>query len=465
MYAIVDIETTGGYADRNRIVEIAIIIHNGEEVVEEYETLINPERNIPANISAIHGISNGMVQDAPRFCDVARRIYELLDGKIFVAHNVNFDYGFVKHEFEMLGGKLNLKKLCTVRLCRKIIAGLPSYSLGNLCNSLKIVIQNRHRAGGDARATALLFGMLLQKDCDGFIQKSLKKNSGEALLPANLPREQYDALPEKPGVYYFHDDKHHVIYLGKAKNIKRRVASHFSGTATSWSRQNFKGKVHAISYELTGNELIALLFESHEIKRLWPIFNRAQKYTAPNFGIYSYEDSNGYIRLIANRVKPGDQCLITFRSLMDARHFLVKKVKTFDLCPKLCGLQKTPKACFDHQIKICQGGCIGLVSSEEYNQKCTEAIATFHGEEASYAIIGKGDQLFTQSITLVEKGQYIGFGTMPADATLNGLHDARIYVRSYKDNREVQSIIAGYLKKSSDQVVYFQPQNAMEILS
>ncbi|CAN5177604.1 hypothetical protein BH23BAC1_BH23BAC1_47480 [soil metagenome] len=269
MYAIVDIETTGGYAERNKIVEIAIIIHDGITVVDEFETLINPERFIPSSISAIHGISNAMVQHAPTFAELAEKIYEFLDGKIFVAHNVNFDYGFIKYEFELLGRQINLKKLCTVRLCRKLISGLSSYSLGNLCRHLKIVNESRHRAGGDARATAILFGILLSKDIEGFIDISLKKNSREALFPANLPKEQYETLPEKTGVYYFLDEKCNVIYLGKAKNIKSRITSHFSGTATSWSRQNFKSKIYGISYELTGNELIALLFESHEIKRLW----------------------------------------------------------------------------------------------------------------------------------------------------------------------------------------------------
>lgn len=458
MYAIVDIETTGGYADRNRIVEIAIIIHNGKEVVGEYETLINPERNIPANISAIHGITNAMVQNAPRFFEVAKKIHELLDGNIFVAHNVNFDYGFIKHEFEMLGGKLNLKKLCTVRLCRKIMAGLPSYSLGNLCQQLKISIENRHRAAGDARATAILFSMLLAKDGEDFISRSLKKNSCEALLPANLPREQFEQLPARAGVYYFHDEKHQVIYLGKAKNIKSRVASHFTGAATSWSRQNFKSKIYAISYELTGSELIALLYESHEIKRLWPLYNRAQKYTAPNYGIFQYEDKNGYLRLAVNRAKPGDDRILTFKSLMDTRHYLEKKVKEYGLCPKLCGLQKAPQACFDYQIKLCEGACIGLVPTKDYNRILEGAVATFCTETASYAILGQGKDFGSKSVAVVENGRYLGFGYLPANATLSSLDDAKLYIKFYKDNQEIQRLISGYLKKSKDQVIRFNLQ-------
>lgn len=465
MYAIVDIETTGGYAERNKIVEIAILIHDGKKVIEEFETLINPERVIPSAISAIHGISNAMVQNAPTFAQVAQRIFEILDGKIFVAHNVNFDYGFIKHEFELLGRQINLKKLCTVRLCRKIVAGLSSYSLGNICQQLKIRIENRHRAGGDARATAILFGLLLNRDLEGFITKSLKKNSREALLPANLPKEQFEELPEKTGVYYFMDEKHNVIYLGKAKNIKSRVASHFSGTATTWSRQNFKSKIHGISYELAGNELIALLLESHEIKRLWPLYNRAQKHTSPNYGIFKYTDGRGYHRLVVNRIKPGDDVLIVFKNMMEARHYLAKNIKEFDLCPKLCGIQQSPHGCFDYQLNLCKGACAGVVSPDDYNENLLKAITGFKKESSSYVIVGKGKDNFTKSAVIIENGRYLGFGYFPSEEPITDLEKAKMFIRSYKDNQEVQRIISGYLKKSKDLVINFNSQQVNEYSS
>lgn len=455
MYAIVDIETTGGYAERNRIVEIAIIIHDGHQVVEEYETLINPEQIIPAGITAIHGINNIMVQNAPKFYEVAKTIYLLLENKIFVAHNVNFDYGFIKNEFEMLGGSLQLKKLCTVRLCRKIITGLPSYSLGNLCKSLNINILNRHRAGGDARATAELFGMLLKKDSEGFIISSLKKNSKEALLPANLPKEQFDRLPEKTGVYYFLDEKGKIIYLGKAKNIKNRISGHFSGTAISWSKQNFKSKIYEINYELTGNELIALLLESSEIKKHWPLYNRAQKYTASNFGIFLYQDQKGYTRFVVNRVKPGDNAVLVFKSMMEARYYLTKKVRDYGLCPKLCGLQKPVKECFDYQIKSCDGACIGLIDKDVYNQRIGNALQNFKQDSTSFAIIGKGIDFNSHSIVVVENGVYLGFGYFSSEEQIASIDTAKQFIKSYKDNREVQGIISGYLKKSNDKIIYF----------
>lgn len=197
MYAIVDIETTGGYAAANGIIEISIKIFDGEKIVEEFETLVNPNQAIPRYIQAFTGINNEMVQDAPMFEEVAEKVYTYLQGNIFVAHNVNFDYSFIKNHLEFYGYSFNAKKLCTVRLSRQIFPGLPSYSLGNLCHSLEIDLNNRHRAGGDAAATVILFKKLLDNDAKGVIQSSLNRNSKEAVLPPNVPKKDFDALPKK----------------------------------------------------------------------------------------------------------------------------------------------------------------------------------------------------------------------------------------------------------------------------
>jgi len=239
-YAIVDIETTGGNAGGSRITEIAIIIHDGVMVLERFETLVNPQKEIPLPIFALTGINNEMVQDAPIFDDVAEKVYEMLSGRVFVAHNVNFDHSFVRHELSRAELKWTAKnKLCTVRAARKIKPGLPSYRLGNLCRSLDIPLLRAHRAGGDADATALLLSRLLEWDNGGIIEKMIKKNAQDQRLPPNLPPEDFDALPEKPGVYYFYNREKKVVYVGKAKNLKKRVAQHFSGHKITPQRQNF----------------------------------------------------------------------------------------------------------------------------------------------------------------------------------------------------------------------------------
>ena len=261
MFAVVDIETTGGYSASHKITEIAILIHDGERVVETFETLINPERYITPHISMLTGITNEMVKSAPKFYEVAKEIFLLTQDKVFVAHNVNFDYSFLREEFKSLGGDFNRKRLCTVRLARKAFPGYRSYSLGNICTSLGIQIKNRHRAMGDAEATAILFSKIITEDKDGSIMKIGKKHNAEANLPANLPSEVYKSLPNATGVYYFHDEKGKIIYVGKAIDIKKRIQQHF--TAPQGARLNFLDHIHNITYELTVNELVALLFESH----------------------------------------------------------------------------------------------------------------------------------------------------------------------------------------------------------
>src|SRR6201995_4268540 len=195
MYAIVDIETTGGHANANGITEVAICLHDGKKVTQRYSTLVNPQREIPIYIQALTGISNEMVRNPPPFEDVAADIYHMLHGKIFVAHNVNFDYSFVRYHLAAAGYDLQCNKLCTVRLGRKIMPGLPSYSLGKLCRHLNIENERRHRAMGDANATAILFSMLLQKDVNNHIGSALKQNSREQVLPPHLPKADVEALP------------------------------------------------------------------------------------------------------------------------------------------------------------------------------------------------------------------------------------------------------------------------------
>ena len=194
LFAIVDIETTGGYAAASRITEVAIFIHNGSKVVQKFETLINPECEIPYYITGLTGISEKMVRKAPTFEKVAERIYKLLHDKVFVAHSVNFDYSFLRNQLAEHGFKLDTQKLCTIRLSRKIISGLASYSLGNICGYLNINITNRHRAGGDAIATVKLFEHLLANGGEAIINAALKRNSKEQVLPPNLPKEQFENL-------------------------------------------------------------------------------------------------------------------------------------------------------------------------------------------------------------------------------------------------------------------------------
>ncbi len=370
LFAIVDIETTGGYAAASRITEVAIFIHNGSKVVQKFETLINPECEIPYYITGLTGISEKMVRKAPTFEKVAERIYKLLHDKVFVAHSVNFDYSFLRNQLAEHGFKLDTQKLCTIRLSRKIINGLASYSLGNICGYLNINITNRHRAGGDAIATVKLFEHLLANGGEAIINAALKRNSKEQVLPPNLPKEQFENLPRTTGIYYFHNKQGKVVYVGKAVNIKSRVSSHFSGNSSSRQRQNFMREVFHISYRGCADEQTAFTLENQEIKRLWPKFNIAQKHYVPTYGLIEYIDQNGFRRLGIERLKKKQGALYYFQSRLEALETLRENVAAYGLCLRLSGLAKDKEVCE-------QNGCVCCSNSNEadaYNQLVADLV-------------------------------------------------------------------------------------------
>ena len=441
MYAIVDIETTGGYAAAHGITEISIHIFDGNKVVEKFETLVNPCQTIPYYIQAMTGITDEMVSGAPKFEDVAETVHRFLHDKIFVAHNVNFDYSFIKTHLSSAGYDLSTKKLCTVRLSRKIFPGFSSYSLGNLCNSLDIQIRDRHRAGGDAAATVEVFHRLLQQDSQQHIAKSLQRTSKEQVLPPNVPKEHFEQLPWSPGVYYFHNEKGKVIYVGKAKNIRYRVNSHFSNNSDSRQKQNFLRHIHAISFQTCATELMASILESSEIKRLWPIFNYSQKRWEDVYGIFTYEDQNGYLRLAIEKNKKQLVPVHTFHYLVDGHSLLRKLISTFQLCPRLCFMQTSNEPC-----ENCLGSCGQKENPGEYNKRVEKAIASL-GSQPSYAIVDKGLQANEQSCILVLEGKLYGMGYIPADVQITGTEALKDHLYPYKENSFIRNLVNGYAAK------------------
>lgn len=450
-YAIVDIETTGGYAAANGIIEIAIKIFDGERIVEEYETLVNPDQAIPRYIQAFTGINNEMVKDAPRFEEIAEKVYTLLQGNIFVAHAVNFDYSFIKSHLDFYGYNFNAKKLCTVRLSRQIFPGFPSYSLGNLCNSLQIDLNNRHRAGGDASATVILFKKLLDNDARNIIATSLNRNSKEAVLPPNVPKAHFDALPKNPGVYYFHDAKGKVVYVGKAKNIRSRVNSHFSNNSDSRQKQNFVRNIHAISFQSTATELMAAILESTEIKRLWPIFNTSQKRQEEVFGIFVYEDQNGYMRLAIEKKRKNSNPVYTFHYKVDGYGVLRKLMKEFALCPKLCFIQTDNEACVGFADEHCYGACEKREAAKHYNERVLQAIASLT-KRPSYVVIDKGITDDEVSCIMVENGSFFGMGYLPKNLEEISRQTIQDYIKPYKENSYIRSLLLSHANNFPAQV-------------
>ena len=454
MYAIVDIETTGSYAAANGITEISIQVHDGTHVVEKFETLINPGQPIPYYIQAMTGITDKMVATAPAFDAVAEKIYNMLHDKIFIAHNVSFDYSFVNSHLKEAGFDLNSKKLCTVRLSRKIFPGFPSYSLGKLCQSLGIKINDRHRAGGDTAATVKIFELLLQNDREQHIEKSLQRNSKEAILPPNVPKEHFTKLPYTAGIYYFHNEKGKIVYVGKANNIRYRVNSHFSNNSESRQKQNFMQQVHAISYQSCGTELMSCILESTEIKKRWPIFNSSQKRWEDVYGIFQYEDQNGYRRLAIDKNRKRLNPVYTFHYLVDGHAIIRKLIKDFSLCQKLCFIQKDPGKCEGIKEGYCYGACEKKEPAEVYNERVKKACATLRSQP-SFAIIDKGINGDDQSCILVWEGVFYGMGYIPADAQITNPEILKDYLTTYKENSFIRNLVNGYAARFPAKVIFF----------
>lgn len=448
-YAIIDIETTGGRASRDKITEIAIVLHDGKKILEKYETLLNPETSIPFGITQLTGISQDMVQEAPKFFEVAKKVVEMTEGAIFVAHNVRFDYSFIREEFKRLGFTYTRKQLCTVRLARKAFPGLRSYSLDNLITHFNLGIENRHRAMGDTLATVELFEMIMSIDkSDEEVKNMVNLGIKESLLPRNFTLEKMHALPEACGVYYFHDMFGEVVYVGKSINIKKRVAEHFSKkTEKAGKLQKY---VHDLSFEITGSELVALLLESNEIKRLRPFINRAQRRKHFPYVIHSYLDDNGYLCLDLDKIGPKSQkhynIISEYPKLLGAKGRIRGVLKNFELCERHCNLDKGSGPCFNYHLKKCQGACVGQESPEDYNERVEAAIEILSTVfEHNLFLIDKGRTEGENSVILVEDGEYKGFGYAELSEMNGDLEELRDVIQSYPNNPETRRLIRRFM--------------------
>jgi DNA polymerase III subunit epsilon len=456
MFAIIDIETTGSNPKTDKITEIAVVIHDGTRIIREFSTLINPECKIPYHISSLTGITNEMVTDAPRFFEIARELVELTQDAIFVAHNVAFDYGFICSEFRRLGYHYKRDQLCTVRLSRKLIPGHRSYSLGRLCNDLNIAINGRHRALGDAAATAKLFDRLLEIDS---LNNTHYIGDTSRLIREQHPlidQNKFKCLPEEPGVYYFYNQDAELIYIGKSKNIRNRVLSHFSNS-TNGKSMKMCDQVADVDCESTGSELIALLKESFEIKKHMPAYNRRQRRALFRYELISFTDSKGYVRFALEKTdNQHEKALMCFTTKAEARSFLNRMIDKYSLCQKLCGLYPSEGNCFHYEIGACKGACIGKESPEHYNFRAMKVISGYDFGMRNLLIVDTGRNIGEKSAIKIENGKYMGFGYFAAAFAENDQEIIHECIHAYPDNREVQQIIKQYLRNNKvDKVIVY----------
>jgi DNA polymerase-3 subunit epsilon len=445
MYAILDIETTGGQFNEEGITEIAIYKYDGHEIIDQFISLVNPEKPIQPFVVKLTGINNAMLRSAPKFYEVAKRIIEITEGCILVAHNTSFDYRILRTEFRRLGYDFTKETLCTVELSKKLLPEQESHSLGKLVKSLGIPITDRHRASGDAMATVKLFKLLLDKDLEKEILTStIKADIKSGMVPKLL--DIVENMPSKVGVYYIHNQNGDVVYIGKSKNIKKRINQHFTGRTSKCKK--IQHEAHTVSHDETGSELIALLKESEEIKKNKPIYNRAQRKSIFQYALYQEINTHGYIELKIQKADGRKKEITSFTTLQEGKNFLFRISDKHQLCQKLNGLYDTQNGCFQLKINECNGACINQEPTEIYNDRVAEFIQEIDFQNQNMIIIDKGRKVAEKSAILVENGIYKGYCFFDLNHQITNIEVLKNILIPMQNNRDTKTIIQGYLKKN-----------------
>ena len=445
MYAILDIETTGGQFNEEGITEIAIYKFDGHEIVDQFISLVNPEIPIQPFVVKLTGISNAMLQSAPKFFEVAKRIIEMTNDCVVVAHNADFDYRILRTEFRRLGYNFNVKTLCTVELSKKLLPEQPSHSLGKLVRALGIPMADRHRASGDAMATVKLFKMLLDKDLTKEIVKEhIKFELQKGIAPKLM--DIIESVPSRTGVYYIHNEQGKLVYIGKSRNIKKRINQHFTGTTTKCRK--IQSDVFTVTYDETGSELIALLKESEEIKINKPMYNRAQRKSIFQFALYAEKDENGYLNLKLQKADGRKKEITSFASIQEAKNALFRITSHYNLCQKYTGLYITKNECFQYKIKECDGACIGNILPEEYNERVQEFIDKNSFETESMILVDRGRNSSEHSAILIENGIYKGYAFYDLNYQITQIEILKNILIPMQNNRDTRNIIQAYIRKS-----------------
>lgn len=426
MFAIVDIETTGGNSSSERIIEIGIVLHDGKQKIGEFTTLVNPEKEISAFISTFTGITNSMVKNAPKFNEIAHTLLELLDGNIFVAHNARFDYNFLRSEFKRVNIMFTKKTLCTVQYSRKVFPHKKSYSLGNICKELEIPVDNRHRAFGDASATALLLEKAIQNDKRNYLADFLADDLQKIFLPDKLEISQIDNLPEDVGVIYFHDADTNILYIEKTKNIREFAVNFFLKKPIEKNKIELHKQIASLSFELCGSELIANIKDYQDKLKYAPKYNRQLSAHHLKFGLYTEEDAFGFQKLMVKMLDEEANPLLKFTSKFKADRMLHSILTASRLEPTLKKME----------------------SNVIYNKRLQEVLAKYIYPHSNFFILDEGRAGTEKSIVKIENNDYNGYGFVEQDY-INNIHDLNDAIQYHTDFSESKKMIQNYLRKNA----------------
>lgn len=374
----VDIETDGMNSQRGHILEIAAIRIEHGRITDMFTTLLNPGVEVPYFITNLTGITTHDLQGRPAFADIAERLQQIMDGAVFVAHNVRFDYSFIKQEFLRIGLPFNPKLLCTVKLSRALYPAERSHKLASLIERHGFTYASRHRAYDDAHVLTQFLAHVEQTFAADDIEQAVKNQFSLPSLPKALDRSAVHNLPTTFGVYIFKDENGMPIYIGKSVNIRRRVLSHFTRDTAEYKEFRMSQSVHGIDYQVTSGELSALLLESHLIKTKMPLYNRMLRRQRQFVVARKTRSPLGYDMLSYHQlsdIAPQDyeQIVAVYTTRAKAKASVITACRTFDLCPKLCGLEKSKGTCFSYQLKHCRGACGEREPAERYNERLASA--------------------------------------------------------------------------------------------
>ena len=413
--------------------------------MDQFISLVNPEIPIQPFVVKLTGINNAMLRSAPKFFEIAKRIIEMTTDSVLVAHNADFDYRILRTEFRRLGYDFNIKTLCTVELSQRLLPEQPSHSLGKLVRALGIPMADRHRASGDAMATVKLFKMLLDKDLNKEIVKELIKFEIQKGIAPKL-RDIVESLPSKTGVYYIHNEAGKIIFIGKSRNIRKRVNQHFTGITKS--AKKIQNEVFTVTYEETGSELIALLKEAEEIKIHRPIYNRMAPKTNFSWAVYAEKDANGYLNLKLQKADRRKKEIKSYGSQQEGKDALFRITSHYQLCQKLTGLHETKTQCFQHTTNECDGAYIGEIPPSEYNERVQAFIEKNLFDNKTFALLDRGRTISERSVILVENGVYKGYAFYDLNYQINNIEILRNIIIPMQSSRDTRNSIQSYMRKA-----------------
>ena len=428
--AFIDLETTGANPVRDRVTEIGIVEVDGDRV-STWNTLVNPERPIPEFIQQLTGIRNEMVADAPTFAQVADELAQRLQGRLFIAHNARFDYGFVKNEYQRLGQRFQADVLCTVRLSRKLYPQYPRHNLDSLITRHALETGDRHRAMADADLIWQFWRLLQREHGEDALAEAVGQQLKRPSLPPHLDSAVLDDLPESPGVYVFYGGNDVLLYVGKSINLRQRVLSHFAADTREHKEMRLTQEVRRIDWHETVGELGALLLESRLVKQGQPIHNRRLREASDLCAWRLEEGAPGDFRprLVSGQDADfgrADDLFGLFASRREATNTLRKIADAYQLCPAILGLEKPSqpgRPCFAFQVHKCKGACVGKEAIGLHSARVMAALAKLKLEAWPYpgpiGLVERDDFLDVEDVHVVTDWRYLG--TAKSEAGIHAL--------------------------------------------